>query len=904
MELPGATAVELPGATGAQPSCVQVDTRHGLGGLRVVRSFEDPADAAGGVVMRFSVSVDANASEGVRLTGLGFSMVSDNTFGGLNTTQVAAALSFMDPHVGAGRGWHTWARADGSRSLVATPYGACPFEAYRPVFEDAGWTQMGTFEWTAHSAGWAEQWAVQRQSPLDGFQDPPGPWPHPKSPWPSWHGSETVYIPDRAHARQWHAPTSLELSPGERKTYALRLALAPAGPSSRDAALLAAGQPAVHGLPGYVLSPQMSEGGAFLLVELPEGLGVASARSASPEVLEVAPPRTAAAPPRPSPVEAAAGEAGGPRVASMAVTPKAAGRARVELTYSDGSVGSAHYLVVPAPSLQAHVSRYGSFAAETAWLPAEADDPFGRQSSLLAWDREDKRHVLQDGRAFVAGLSDDAGGAPALGLAAKSMFAPAAAELERLDEYVAETLFGRKNSSALATPHFSLQNLRSYRIRMTVFYFWYSDDYKTALQHSFVGHPSYYTELDKCTIGPSWCAFNAINSQSPPSWGPADYRQYNFPHQCSVYHALYLAARNHDLLPARTLRRPWQWYLTQAAATTLSLGCCSAWGADVEDAAQWQCTCVPTVGLMDGTIFREVLLALQAEAKEAEAAELAEAEAAASAPPPPPPPYTWVSGSLVAGNDRPNSPRVMTIAEAEAACDADKLCAGFTYHSSSKAPPQPLQIYLKGPTVSASADASWSHYLKPQPPGANPLTNHSWRLYADLVHGMMRNRTLVGTKPGQVPWNEMDAPYGSEFNWDTTGQEEVGVWGAFFNASSADPHKGSLQKRAVDSILAYMPSTPNFGYHGSAGGWGDFSNNGKWMVRGGWEREGGHYRAGLNSIPLAERFRAYPDELYLLEVAMGGMTGVLGNIDADGAPSMAFHLYPFMLEYGESAPEG
>ena len=33
------------------------------------------------------------------------------------------------------------------------PYGHCPFEAYRPVFEDAGWTQMGTFEWSAHSAG-------------------------------------------------------------------------------------------------------------------------------------------------------------------------------------------------------------------------------------------------------------------------------------------------------------------------------------------------------------------------------------------------------------------------------------------------------------------------------------------------------------------------------------------------------------------------------------------------------------------------------------------------------------------------------------------------------------------------------------------------------------------------------
>ena len=51
--------------------------------------------------------------------------------------------------------------------------------------------------------------------------------------------------------------------------------------------------------------------------------------------------------------------------------------------------------------------------------------------NLLMWDREDKQQVLQDGRAFVSGLSDDAGGAAALGLAAKSMFAPAAEELAR-----------------------------------------------------------------------------------------------------------------------------------------------------------------------------------------------------------------------------------------------------------------------------------------------------------------------------------------------------------------------------------------------------------------------------------------------------------------------------------------
>lgn len=37
----------------------------------------------------------------------------------------------------------------------------------------------------------------------------------------------------------------------------------------------------------------------------------------------------------------------------------------------------------------------------------------------MPWDREDKRHVLQDGRPFVVGLSDDAGGGGPLGFASK-----------------------------------------------------------------------------------------------------------------------------------------------------------------------------------------------------------------------------------------------------------------------------------------------------------------------------------------------------------------------------------------------------------------------------------------------------------------------------------------------------
>ena len=74
----------------------------------------------------------------------------------------------MDPHIGLDHSWHTWTRADGSATLLATPYTdaitrGCPMEAYRPIFEDAGWTQAGSFEWTLHSRGWAHEWANNTQ---------------------------------------------------------------------------------------------------------------------------------------------------------------------------------------------------------------------------------------------------------------------------------------------------------------------------------------------------------------------------------------------------------------------------------------------------------------------------------------------------------------------------------------------------------------------------------------------------------------------------------------------------------------------------------------------------------------------------------------------------------------------
>lgn len=55
------------------------------------------------------------------------------------------------------------------------------------------------------------------------------------------------------------------------------------------------------------------------------------------------------------------------------------------------------------------------------------------------------------------------------------------------------------------------------------------------------------------------------------------------------------------------------------------------------------------------------------------------------------------------------------------------------------------------------------------------------------------------------PWIEQTGlpGAGSEFAWDTTGQEEAYIWGAYFNASA-------LAASALNQILAYTPLVPNW----------------------------------------------------------------------------------------------
>jgi len=261
----------------------------------------------------------------------------------------------------------------------------------------------------------------------------------------------------------------------------------------------------------------------------------------------------------------------------------------------------------------------------------------------------------------------------------------------------------------------------------------------------------------------------------------------------------------YDKLP--TLK-PRVWYLTRAFKTIVAMAYQASWYSHQ--------------GLMDGTNFWTILIALQNEGMTEEAAE------------------------------------VIEIMKARAITGVRNQCRFYSCQPGDDS----TECKLAKSTTNGIVDRG------------NDKPGCHWYLEQNITSPWIEQTGLPGA--------------GSEFAWDTTGQEEAYIWGAYFNASA-------LAASALNQILAYTPLVPNWAYHGSAYGGGDFSNNG-WLSRAG-ERVLQHYRSGLNSIPSTEAFLADPSDLYLLRLAAGSISGVLTNIDEDGAPAMAFHGDPKIMTF-------
>jgi hypothetical protein len=478
----------------------------------------------GRLVLRFRLQ---NTSTGpVQIGALGLPMVFNNVITNRTLDQAHAACSLSDPYIGGDAGYLQVTRLSGQGpALLVLPDGKTPFEAYNPIlnvpktgskdpvaiFTDPtprGSSFEGFYEWMVHSKAYADK---------------------------EW-----------SNAKPWNPPTDLTLAAGESKTYGVQFVLA--DQIRHIESVLATNQrPVAIGVPGYVI-PTDLEGKLFLNYPW----NVTSIAVEPADAVSLTPQ---------------ANTAGGYKAYS--VSGKTRGRARVSVTYENGTVQTIHYDVINAAKQL--VSDLGTFLTSKAWF-VDSSDPFGRSPSVMTYDHEANQIVKQHKQAWVCGLGDD-GGATWLAGAMKLFGQPDAAQAAKYEDFVDGVVWGNLQYSSGA---------QQYGVKRTLFY--YEPSQMPAGYYS-----SSVQWIDPATGMLYWGAWNKAHTLEVP-------RSYNYPHVAALYWSLYRLARNNTGL---VTKHPWDWYLNQAYKTAVTM---TTIGNDYSK-----------YGLMDGTVFLEILKDLQRE---------------------------------------------------------------------------------------------------------------------------------------------------------------------------------------------------------------------------------------------------------------------------------------------------
>ena len=224
------------------------------------------------------------------------------------------------------------------------------------------------------------------------------------------------------NATPWNAPTSATLQPGETRTYGLQFVLADSIRGIEDA-LQDAGRPVAVGIPGFIVP---SDQQAKLFLNYPSAVASLSV----------------------SPTGALSwtknNEAQTSGWVGYTLTAKTWGRSRLTITYADGTVQTVHYYVTKAAA-QA-IADLGNFLTTESWFD-DPSDPFNRSPSVITFDREVNAVVRNDPRAWIPGLSDEAGAGSWLAATVKQFAQPNAAEVAKLETFVNETLWGSVQNS-------------------------------------------------------------------------------------------------------------------------------------------------------------------------------------------------------------------------------------------------------------------------------------------------------------------------------------------------------------------------------------------------------------------------------------------------------------------------
>ena len=491
--------------------------------LQITRSW---AIEQGKLVLRF-VFRNKSAST-VRIGALGIPMIFDNVLNDRSLEQAHAICSFYDPYIGEDAGYVQVTRLNGHGPvLLVIPDGKTPFEAYNPILDRKGQSEAkpiftdltprgitfeGFYEWMVHSQAYAEN---------------------------EWR-----------NVQPWNPASTLDLKAGESKMYGLKFVLSDSI-RNIEKTLSDNKRPVAVGIPGYVL-PQDIEGRLFLNY----GEDVNSFTVEPPSAIEIhkdAPTRD--------------------ELKAYTLRGKSWGRARVTVTYKDGTVQTIQYFVIK-PAADA-VTDMGHFLTTKQWF-TDTNDPFQRAPSVISFDRETNQTVLQDSRVWIAGLSDEGGAGAWLSAVMKELVQPDKEELAKIQEFVDQVVWGRLQSKD--GPH-------AYGVRKSLFY--YQPDQLP---------PHYYNEAR------DWKSWTSWNKQA----SEAIDRSYDYPHVATAYWVLYRLARNyHDLVT----NHPWDWYLNQAYETSMAM---TRYAHDLA-----------VFGQMEGSVFLAIVTDLRREnmAKQADALE-------------------------------------------------------------------------------------------------------------------------------------------------------------------------------------------------------------------------------------------------------------------------------------------
>jgi len=440
------------------------------------------------LVLRFVLK--NKSANPVHIGALGIPMIFNNVLNDRSLEQAHAICSFYDPYIGEDAGYLQVIRLNGHGPvLLVVPDGKTPFEAYNPILDREGpWgakpifvdptprgiTFEGFYEWMVHSQAYAEN---------------------------EWR-----------NAQPWNPARGVLIKPGESKTYGLKFVLSDSI-RNIEKTLSGNGRPIAVGIPGYVL-PQDVEGRLFLNYNQP----VHSVSVEPPSAIEIH---------EDSPTH------DGQRAYTLQA--KSFGRARVTVTYEDGTLQTIHYFVIK-PAAEA-VADMGHFLMTKQWF-TDTSDPFERAPSPITYDRETNRPLLQDSRVWIAGLSDEGGAGAWLSAVMKEFVQPDKEELAKVQQFVDGVVWGRLQFKD--GPH-------AYGVRKSLFY--YQPDQL----------PAHY--YDETFDWKSWTSWNKQASEAVD-------RSYDYPHVAAAYWVLYRLARNyHDLVT----NHPWDWYLNQAYETSMAM---------------------------------------------------------------------------------------------------------------------------------------------------------------------------------------------------------------------------------------------------------------------------------------------------------------------------------------------